>query len=103
VTLGTENQIVDGAMAFRVNARQNNGFANGFTTLRLQSTAGKSLINRVEIQFANGGRQVVQVGQYLNASSPMITIDLDGERRAIRSVTVVGRNARQSAFNVQAM
>src|SRR5690242_1903677 len=73
--LGTENQIANGAVKFRVNA------ATGkFSMLRLQTTAGKSLINRVEIQFGNGARQVVALNQYLTASNPRITIDLDGDQ-----------------------
>lgn len=103
VTIGTADQVMNGAMSFRVSPRLHNGFSSGFTTLRLQSTSGKSFISRVEIKFAHGGSQVVQLGKYLTASSPTITLDLDGDRRAIRSVTVIGRNARQSAFNVQAM
>jgi hypothetical protein len=102
VTLGTVDRILETSIAFRADQRQT-GVANGFTTIRLQSTAGKSLISRVEITFANGATQVVQLGQYLTAASPVITIDLAGERRAVRTVNVVGRNARQSAFSVQAM
>jgi hypothetical protein len=103
VTIGTESRAIDGAMAFRVSPRLDNGFAKGFTTLRLLSAGGKSLISRVEIQFANGRRQLVELNKYLTASSPSLIIDLDGERRSIRKVTVVGRNARQSTFSVQAM
>jgi len=102
VTLGTVDRILETSIAFRADQRQT-GVAGGFTTVRLQSTAGKSLINRVEITFANGAVQVVQLNRYLTASSPVITIDLDGERRAVRTVNVIGRNARQSAFSVQAM
>jgi hypothetical protein len=103
VTIGTEIRAIDGAMAFQVSPHLGTGFAKGFTTLRLLSAGGKSLINRVEIQFANGRRQLVELDKYLTASSPSIVIDLDGDRRSIRKVTVVGRNARQSSFSVQAM
>ena len=98
-TLGTENQIANGAVKFRVNA-----WSSKFSMLRLQTTAGKSLINRVEIQFGNGAKQVVALNQYLTASNPRITIDLDGDQaRSIRSVTVIGKNARQSAYSVLAI
>jgi hypothetical protein len=98
-TLGTENQIANGAVKFRVNAS-----TGKFSMLRLQTTAGKSLINRVEIQFGNGAKQVVALNQYLTASNPRITIDLDGDQaRSIRSVTVIGKNARQSAYSVLAI
>lgn len=98
-TLGAESRIVDGEMAFHVNP-----YRGRFTTLKLQSTSGKSLVYRVKIQFANGRTQVVELNRYLNASSPTITIDLAGDAaRAIRKVTVVGRNARQSAYSVLAI
>jgi hypothetical protein len=100
-TLGTESRIIDGAMAFRVSPVLRGA---RFTALKLQSSGGKSLINRVEIQFVNGRTQVVQLDQYLTASSPTITIDLAGDAaRSIRNVTVIGRNARQSSFSVLAI
>lgn len=101
VTLGSVDDIVDGEMSFRVGR-----FAHDrqFTTLKLQSQSGKSLINRVLIRFANGRTQVVELNQYLTASSPAITIDLKGQQgRSITKVTVIGRNARQSAFRVLAI
>ncbi len=92
VTLGGVNHIVDGQMSFRLGRM---GLASErFSTLQLQSQAGKSLIQRVLIQFGNGRTQVVEVNQYLNASNPTITIDLDGRARTISKVTVIGRNAR---------
>jgi hypothetical protein len=100
VTLGGINHIVDGEMSFwpgRFRGEQQ------FSTLKLQSDAGKSLIYRVQIQFQNGRTQVVELNQYLNASNPSITIDLAGRARSIAKVTVVGRNARQSAYRVLAI
>ncbi|HSK05025.1 MAG TPA: hypothetical protein VK932_27440, partial [Kofleriaceae bacterium] len=100
-TLGTESRIIDGAMSFRVDPRLRSA---RFTALKLQSSAGKSLIHRVEIQFANGRKQIVALNQYLTAASPTITIDLAGDAaRSIRNVTVVGRNARQSSYSVLAI
>jgi hypothetical protein len=75
-----------------------------FSMLKLQTSAGKSFIHQVRIQFANGRTQLVKLDRYLNASSPKIAIDLDGDwARSIRNVTVVGRNARGSAFSVLAI
>ena len=99
VTLGTQSRIADGKMAFRVGPR-----LGRFSALKLQSSAGKSLIKRVEIRFTDGRTQVVALDRYLNASNRTITIDLAGEwSRSIRNVTVVGRNARSSAFTVLAI
>ena len=98
-TLGAMNRIADGEMSFAVNP-----YASRFSMLKLQSSAGKSLIYRVKIQFANGRTQVVELNKYLMAGSPTITIDLAGEAaRSITNVTVVGRNARMSAYSVLAI
>lgn len=99
ITLGGINRIVDGDMSFTVGR-----WGRQFSTLKLQSSAGKSLIYRVKVQFTNGRTQVVELNKYLNAASPSITIDLDGySARSIAKVTVVGRNARQSAYSVLAI
>ena len=98
-TLGGINWIADGEMAFRVNRLG----GERFSQLKLQSDAGKSLIYRVMIEFANGRTQTIEVNQYLTAKNPTIKIDLAGRTRAIAKVTVVGRNARQSAYRVLAI
>jgi len=98
-TLGAMNRVADGEMSFAVNP-----YASRFSMLKLQSSAGKSLIYRVKIQFANGRTQVVELNKYLMAGSPTITIDLAGEGAlSIKNVTVVGRNARMSAYSVLAI
>lgn len=97
-TLGGVYRPTDGAVSFRVSPA-----ANRFTTLRLQSASGKSLIQRVRIQFANGGQQVVNLNRYISPENPIITIDLKGQARNITQVTVVGRNARASSYNVLAI
>jgi hypothetical protein len=99
VTLGAESRMMNGEVAFRVSPS-----LGRFTTLKLQSSSGKSFIHQVKIRFASGRTQVVALDRYLTAGSPAITIDLAGDHaRAIRSVTVVGRNARYSAFKVLAI
>jgi hypothetical protein len=101
VTLGTESRIIDGAMSFRVSPRLRR---DRFSMLSLERTSGKSLIYQIKIQFTNGRTQVVELNKYLNASNPILSIDLAGDRsRSIRNVTVVGRNARQSGFKVLAI
>lgn len=95
--LGGVNRIVDGAMSFRVGRT-----GQQFSTLKLESEGGKSLIQRVLIQFANGRTQTIEVNQYLTSSNPTIKLDLEGRTRAIAKVTVIGRNARSSAYRVLA-
>lgn len=98
LTLGTVNQIIDGEMPFAVRS-----YNAKLSTLKLQNLSGKTLVNRVLIQFANGRTQTVELNQYLMAGSPTLTIDLKGESRNVTKVTVVGRNARQSAYSVLAV
>jgi hypothetical protein len=97
IPLGGINYKVDGEMSFRGRGGEQ------FSKLKLQSDAGKALIYRVLIQFTNGRTQVVELNQYLRASNPTITIDLDGRARAIAKVTVIGRNAPSSAYRVLAI
>jgi hypothetical protein len=101
VSLGGVSHIADGEMSFWPNRFAREG--REFSTVKLQSNGGKSLIYRVLIQFQNGRTQTVELNQYLNASNPSITIDLAGRTRQIAKVTVIGRNARQSAFQVMAI
>ncbi len=101
VNLGTESRYMDGEMKFHVSPYHK---AKAFSTLKLQSSSGKSLIYRVKIQFANGRTQVVELNRYLNKNTPTITIDLAGDSaRSIRNVTVIGRNATQSTYSVLAI
>lgn len=97
ITLGSVDRVADGQVTFRV-ARG----VEPLSKLKLQSDAGKALIQRVLIQFGNGRTQTVEVNRYLNAANPTIMIDLAGRERAVAKVTVIGRNARQSAYRVLA-
>lgn len=101
VTLGSVDHVVNGEVSFRVGRFGRDD--QQFRALKLSSEAGKSLIQRVLIRFTNGRTQVVEVNEYLNASNPSIKIDLDGRARSIAKVTVIGRNARQSAYRVLAI
>lgn len=96
LTLGSVNRVTDGQLTFRVRRGEQ------LSKLKLQSDAGKALIQRVLIQFANGRTQTVELNRYLNAANPTIMIDLAGRERTVTKVTVIGRNARQSAYRVLA-
>ena len=103
-TLGTVNQIVDGEMAFRVAPSERRGAP--YSLVKLQWASGKALVYRVKIQFASGRTQEVAINKYLNASTPVLSVDVAREGRdasPITSVTIIGRNARQSAFSVLAI
>lgn len=87
----------------------NIGTDNGmFKTLKLQNLGGgSSNIQRVAIEFADtSGRlktQVVKLDRMLDRNQPTITIDLDGNYRAIGRIIVYGSTGRGSAYKIQAM
>ena len=71
-----------------------------FTQLRLQTTAGASMIDRVIIHFADGSRQVANLGRVLNPRSPMVEIALDGNNRRVEAITVTGQSRRNGTIQV---
>jgi len=82
-TLATRN--VDGAERRFIQVGKP---AGAFRVLRLQATRGVPLVSRVEIEFGNGQRQVVDINQKLDRSNQVATIDLNGNDRYIENVIV---------------
>jgi hypothetical protein len=79
------------------------GTRGRFTQLRLQNQSGRTLVRQIEIVFANGERQVVQVGRALEGNHAMINIDLEGDARRIDKIFVDGRSGRRSSYQLYAM
>lgn len=71
-----------------------------FSQLRLQTTNGASRIDRVIVQFENGGRQVIHVNQRLSPRNPMVNIDLTGNMRRVDRIVVMGDSRRGGAIQV---
>jgi hypothetical protein len=63
-----------------------------FQALQIKSGAGRTLIKQVYVQFENGQEQVIRnVDRMLYAHQSM-SLDLDGNRRAIRRIVVYGND-----------
>lgn len=67
-----------------------------FTQLRFQATAGVSAIDRVLIRFGDGRWQVADLGKRLDAGTPIFEVQLDGLRRNIDQIIVIGPGGRGS-------
>ncbi len=72
-----------------------------FTKLELRANNGRTNIQSVQIVFGNGQRQIVRVGKAVNAKKPL-TIDLAGNVRNIKSVTLIGNSLRRATIDVLA-
>ena len=77
--------------------------AGSFRQIQLAETAGRSFIQQVAIEFVGGGRtQVVKIDRNLVPGAP-ITIDLNGDLRAINRIVVYGTTAQSSAYQILGM
>lgn len=76
--------------------------ARMFTKLELRANSGQTNIQRVLIVFGNGQRQVVQLRKTVNNRTPL-TIDLAGNARHIKSVTLIGNSPRRASIDVLAV
>jgi len=63
-----------------------------FGSLQISATSGSNLIKLVNIVFADGSHQTVRNVDRTLIGNQSMTLDLDGDRRAIRSITVYGRD-----------
>ena len=71
-----------------------------FTQLRFQATEGVSAIDRVLIRFGDGHWQVADLGKQLDAGNPIVEVQLDGIRRNIDQIIVIGSSGRRGSFQV---
>ena len=61
-----------------------------FGSLQISATSGSNLIKLINIEFADGSHQTVRNVNRTLVGNQSMTLDLDGDRRAIRSITVYG-------------
>ena len=108
--LGTVDQVIQGAwapMQFSVGRNQS------ISKIMLQSNGGKSRIEDVRINFANGSSKTITLDRYVGLqgsvdipASQSYTIDLDTtcgfNAGRVTSITVDGINAINSSFSVYA-
>ncbi len=71
-----------------------------FTQLRFQATEGVSAIDRVLIRFGDGRWQVAEVDKRLDAGTPIVEVQLDGLRRNIDQIIVIGSSGQRGSFQV---
>jgi hypothetical protein len=103
VTLASAMRFISGRAAIAVGAQ-----AGRFDTLQITAASGRTVIQQVLIQFDNGQTQLVRnLGRTLDGND-RLTIDLDGNHRAIRRIVVTGselaygRRRPNSAFTITA-
>ena len=73
-----------------------------FTKLELRSNNGRTSIDRVVIELGNGQRQVVAMKKIVNGKG-VVTIDLPGGARFIKSITLLGNSQRRATIDVIAV
>jgi len=71
-----------------------------FTQLRIQTSNGASLLDRVLIRFSDGSRQIVDLDQALSPRNPRMEILIDGNNRRIDSIQLLGNSRRNAAVQV---
>ena len=69
--------------------------------LMLAANQGSTFIQRVEITFANGRTQTIELGQRLHHRQPL-TIDVPGRSRMVSRIVVFGRGSFGSSYRVLA-
>ena len=85
VTLASNLRLSAGRAAISVGAQ-----AGRFNTLQISAATGRTFIKQVYVQFENGQWQAVRNLDRALIGDQTLTVDLDGNRRAIRQVVVMG-------------
>jgi len=73
-----------------------------FTKLELKSNNGRTKIDRVIVELANGQREVVRTGGIVTGKQSL-TIDLPGHLRSIKSVMLLGDSRGRATIDVIAI
>jgi hypothetical protein len=94
IALTSPLQLDRGRTVIDVNQRR------PFQQLRLQTTNGMTMVDRIVVRFENGERQVINVNQRLSTRNPMVNIDLDGRQRRVDRIVVMGDSRRGGAIQV---
>jgi hypothetical protein len=95
VALSGATRIAAGRDVINVGAQKGR-----FTQLRFQTTEGASLIDRVLIRFADGRWQATDVNKRIDIGNPMVEVVLDGDRKKIDQIIVLGAGNRRASYQV---
>jgi hypothetical protein len=71
------------------------------STLMLAANRGSMFVGRVQVTFANGRTQTVELNQRLRQGQPL-RIDLAGRQRMVSRIVVIGRGGWGSSYRVLA-
>lgn len=74
-----------------------------FRQVRLQNQTGRTYVRSIEVVFANGQRQRIDVDRTLEGNHAMVDIDLPGDSRRIDQIIVEGRSRRTGTYQLYAM
>jgi hypothetical protein len=74
-----------------------------FRQVRLQNQTGRTYVRSIEVVFANGQHQRIDVNRTLEGNHAMIDIDLPGDTRRIERIVVEGRSRRSGSYQLYAM
>jgi hypothetical protein len=83
--------------------------AGTFGKIALDAAGGRTFIKQIYVQFDNGQEQIVRNLDRTLVGNASLTLDLDGNRRAIRRIVVYGTNLdngirhEANAFTVTAL
>ncbi len=66
--------------------------AGTFGKIEISGAAGRTFIKQVYVQFDNGQEQAIRNVDRTLTNGECLTLDLDGNRRAIRRIVVYGQN-----------
>jgi len=88
VTLANDTAFAaDGRRFITVGAQ-----AGTFSKIEISGAGGRTFIKQVYVQFDNGQEQAIRNVDRTLANGERVTLDLDGDRRAIRRIVVYGQN-----------
>lgn len=88
VTLGSGMRFAGDGRTFITVGSQ----AGRFEALTINAAGGRTFIKQVYVQFDNGQEQVVRNLDRMLTGNEGLTLDLDGNRRAIRRIVVYGND-----------
>jgi hypothetical protein len=95
VALSGATRLEDGRDVIVVGSRQGR-----FTQLRFQTNQGSTLIDRVFIRFSDGRWQTADLGARITPGNPMVELPLDGDRKQIDRIIVIGDARGRASYQV---